>query len=73
MLHSSICQSRLDTDKKYYFNLTHLFPFFDLDFEKFMDGFFVTEGVHDRQINNTAEVNKIGLCSVFNSFLFGDS
>ena len=38
-----------------------------------MDGFFVTEGVHDRQINNTAEVNEIGLCSVFNSFLFGDS
>jgi hypothetical protein len=41
----------------------------ELNFEKLMDSFFVVKCVHDGQVNDATEVDKAGLCPVFNTFL----
>ena len=47
----------------------YLLPFFKLDFKQFVDGFFVIECVHDRQVDHSPKVYEICLCPILDAFL----
>ncbi len=52
---------------------TYLFAFFELNLEKFMNGFFVVQGIHDREVDDTTQVREICRRAVLNAFLFLDN
>jgi hypothetical protein len=52
---------------------SHLVAFFDLDFEKFVYGFFVVERVHDCEIDDPTEVDEVSLRAVLDAFLLRSS
>jgi hypothetical protein len=47
----------------------YLLAFIDLHFEKFVDGFFVVQCVHDREIDHTTQIYKICFCAIFDRLL----
>lgn len=51
----------------------YLFAFFELNLEKFMNGFFVVQGIHDREVDDTTQVREICRRAVLNAFLFLDN
>ena len=47
-------------------------PFLQLDLEQLVYGFFVVEGVHDCEVDDTAKVDQVRLCPVFYALFFLD-
>jgi hypothetical protein len=47
----------------------YLLAFIDLHFEKLVDGFFVVQCVHDREIDHTTQIHKICFCAILDRLL----
>lgn len=47
----------------------YLLSFLQLNFEQFMNGFLVIQGIHDGQVDDTAQVHQVSFCPVFDALL----
>jgi hypothetical protein len=56
----------------YHVDELNLITFFDLYFEELMYSFLVIEGIHNRQVDRSAQVHEIGLRTVFDAFFVCD-
>ena len=50
--------------------VTYLLSLLQLDFEQLVHGFFVVQGVHDREVDHSPQVDQVRLSPVFDAFLF---
>ena len=51
---------------------TYLLPLLDLHLEKLMYSFLIVQGIHDSQVDDSAQIDEIRLCTVLDARLFFD-